>query len=657
MMKLKTLFSTFILSLIPSLIFCINTSAAEDIPVEALFDVDREYSHKLSPKGRKLALLDSKNGTTYLTIVRLPSLKREKTFSLGRGHISELNWISEYRLAYNQSGKISAVNTAGTERLTLVNHVFEEKHRESYSAIRKHRKMWSIRDTLPALPEEILVSGTDKNDYESLYRINVFTGEKADVVNGKKYNIQNWITDRSGSVRLAVRTKKGEVNYFKVKEKEGKFELNEISIEGYDLSFNGESYIDQRVFVNDLSVDKDRIYLRENRNSDKFKIVEYSIEKNGIVKTILEDELVDIDDESGLEPLIFDANTHKLVGVRYQKDTLVSRWFDEDLSAYQKKIDKALPQFKNILVDWNKNRSTVVVYHYSDKDPGRTSVFFPEKNRISMLNEEPSVREGLELATTDFIHYVARDGKKIPAYLTKSQNIDMLAPLIVMPHGGPWSRDYWGYDPYVQYFASRGYNVIQPQFRGSSGFGRSHMLAAKKDLSGVMIDDIADSAKWMISNKLADPSNIFIVGFSYGGYASILSPIRYGDVFKSAVSISSPTDLVSQINYYKKSKYYFAYEYWKTLAGDPKKEKEYLKNSSPISLIDKIDFPLLVVNGDKDEIVNIKQIEKFKKKIKSMNKKNIEVKIIKGEDHNISSMSNKTYLSELIIRFLEKSRS
>jgi dipeptidyl aminopeptidase/acylaminoacyl peptidase len=190
-------------------------------------------------------------------------------------------------------------------------------------------------------------------------------------------------------------------------------------------------------------------------------------------------------------------------------------------------------------------------------------------------------------------------------------------------------------------------------FRGSSGYGIDHMLSGVRKISSLMIDDIADGAKWVIDQNYADSSNVFLFGQSYGGYAALQSLVRCPEIYRAAVSIGSPTDIVKLMRYYRNEKNTFNYEFWKTTVGDPKDEKKHLKNISPIYNLNKISHPILLFHGEQDEIVPVSQTEKFVKKAKSLNI-TIEHKIIKDEDHSISENRNMEFVLRKSLQFFKK---
>jgi len=417
------------------------------------------------------------------------------------------------------------------------------------------------------------------------------------------------------------------------------------------LGHTGKTYLSKRVSLESFDYDNDHIYMATNRDSDRFKLVKYNVKEKRVVEDVYASDKYDIGGgHVDGTFLLFDDATESIVGLRVEEERGRSVWFDERFKRYQILIDKHRPDFNNNIFDWSDDTSTLLIYSYSDVDPGRYSIFHPETKALftfAIANEELN---SSVLSKTEFIEYQTRDNHTINGYLNPATNGEAGKKLIVLPHGGPFSRDKWNFDAWVQYFATRGYNVLRVNFRGSTGYGRDHLLAGIRNIDTLMIDDIADGVYWAIENSYADPSNVFILGHSYGGYAALMSTVKYPNLYAAAVSWSAPTDLVAQIKQYKKDDAYFAYEYWKTAVGDPRKEKQALKRLSPLYNIDKLSVPIIVFHGEKDGTIPEEQAMAFKKALERSDKQ-AEVVIIDNEGHTFSNNSNITYVLEKTLRF------
>jgi dipeptidyl aminopeptidase/acylaminoacyl peptidase len=223
------------------------------------------------------------------------------------------------------------------------------------------------------------------------------------------------------------------------------------------------------------------------------------------------------------------------------------------------------------------------------------------------------------------VHYAARDGLQIPAYLTLPQGKSgKNLPLVVLVHDGPYFRGAtWGWDPRVQFLASRGYAVLQPEFRGSAGFGFKHFQAGWKQWGLAMQDDIADGARWAIAQGIADPKRICIAGASYGGYATLMGLAKDPDLFRCGVEWVGVTD----INLMFKSDWRNDLsEEWKqygmpVLIGDPVKDAQQIKDTSPVNLASRIRQPLLMAYGGVDRRVPIAHGQNLRDALRPYNDK------------------------------------
>jgi len=221
------------------------------------------------------------------------------------------------------------------------------------------------------------------------------------------------------------------------------------------------------------------------------------------------------------------------------------------------------------------------------------------------------------LPTASIVSYAARDGMKLSGYLTRPPGADKesMLPLIMMPHGGPEARDHLAFDLYVQYFASLGYAVFQPNFRGSDGFGRQFAESGYGEWGHKMQDDISDALDLLVRQKVVDPERVCIVGASYGGYAALAGAAFTPTIYKCVVSLAGPSDLAEFLKSRRKKfgEDSDVYAYWMKQIGDPGHDAARITATSPMLHIDQIRAPILLIHGDADEIVPYQQSKDMKK--------------------------------------------
>ncbi|WP_197680129.1 S9 family peptidase [Microlunatus soli] len=301
-------------------------------------------------------------------------------------------------------------------------------------------------------------------------------------------------------------------------------------------------------------------------------------------------------------PLIRHRRTGELLGVRYQGMRMVVHAHDPHFAEVLTELRSLCDGDLGTISSDVEGRRWIVSFLH-DRDP-QTWLYDHETGESLLLARTTEHLDPDLLVPVKDIVIHARDGRSVPAYLTLprgASNSERL-PMILMPHGGPWTRDWWGFDPTVQLWANRGYAVLQPQFRGSAGFGREHMEAAVGEFAGRMHDDLIDAVEWAINSGHADPERIGLFGGSYGGYAALVGIAFTPTTFAAAVEyvgVSDLADFIRSVPEYAKTG---LTNNWLRYVGDPsdpEQEADMLARS-PISRVDEIRSPLMVVQGAND---------------------------------------------------------
>ena len=363
------------------------------------------------------------------------------------------------------------------------------------------------------------------------------------------------------------------------------------------------------------------VYGYEN-TSGRTGLYSISLDGNLIKKLVLERPDVDI---SGLIRI---GRQERVVGASYITDRREVAFFDPALKALQLSLGKALPGRLVAFVDASADESKLLLYAWSDVDPG-TYYLFDKKSRslAPVLPTHPDLA-GLRLAAVKPVTYRAADGTTIPAYLTlpvgtEARNL----PAIVMPHGGPDSRDQWGFDWLAQFFAARGYAVIQPEFRGSAGYGDAWYNRNGFQSWRTAIGDVNDAGRWLIKSGIADPAKLAIVGWSYGGYAALQTAVLDPDLFKAIVAVAPVTDLETLRDEARDYSYF------------PQRDAQighgpWVTEGSPAPNAARIKAPVLLFHGDRDQNVGIGESRLMAGKIKAAGGK-VELVEYGGLDHQL----------------------
>jgi dipeptidyl aminopeptidase/acylaminoacyl peptidase len=265
----------------------------------------------------------------------------------------------------------------------------------------------------------------------------------------------------------------------------------------------------------------------------------------------------------------------------------------------------------------------VLIEAFSDQQPTIAYGFNRKERKLLRIGEARPKLKADTQAQMDFVRIKARDGLELPAYISYPAGLERKnLPMVVLVHGGPWTRGgHWGWNDEVQFLASRGYAVLQPEFRGSTGFGRKHFEAGWRQWGGAMQRDVADAARWAVAQGIADPKRIAIAGASYGGYSALMGVVQDADLFRCAVSWVGPTDLelLHSARWSDLSPEFRLHGFAK-MVGDPATEADKLRAASPLRLADKVARPVLMAYGAADRRVPIEHGRRMRDALKAANK-------------------------------------
>jgi acetyl esterase/lipase len=334
----------------------------------------------------------------------------------------------------------------------------------------------------------------------------------------------------------------------------------------------------------------------------------YSVALDGSLREDLIYARPDVD----VSDLIQIGRRKRVVGTTYSTDIGRAAYFAPEIKALVGSLSKALPERLIDIADSSVDESRMLVFSGSDLDAGVYYLFDRASHQLQTFLVTRSELEGIQLAHVQPVTYPAADGTQIPAYLTLPpghENAKGL-PAIVLPHGGPSDRDDWGFDWLPQFFAARGFAVLQPNFRGSSGYGDAWFQKNGFKSWPIAIGDVLDGGRWLIHEGIADPSKLAIVGWSYGGYAALQSAVVDPTVFKGVVAIAPVTDLFALKEEHRG---WSDFELIKGFIGDGPQMHE----GSPIEHVDKIKVPVILFHGAQDANVSIEQSKRMAARLKA----------------------------------------
>lgn len=367
-----------------------------------------------------------------------------------------------------------------------------------------------------------------------------------------------------------------------------------------------------------------------------------ALEEDAKPQLLLRHESADVD------YLIRLGRDQRIVGASYATDKRAVSYFDPELDKLASDLHLALPQQPIIeFVGASENDRKLVLIAASDTDPGMVYLYDKDTRQLAELLPVRDGMQGRNLAEMRPVSIPARDGVPIPAYLTLPPGMTSARgiPAVVMPHGGPSSRDEWGFDWLVQFFAAKGYAVLQPNYRGSSGFGAAWFGKNGFQDWRTAIGDVNDAGRWLVSQGIADPEKLAIAGWSYGGYAALQSQVLDADLYKAVVAIAPVTDL----GLLKSSSTPFTNS---RLVREFLGDGPHIAEGSPARHIDAFKAPVLMFHGDWDQNVDVSQSRIMARRL-AEGGKSVEFQEFDRLDHSLESSAARIEMLRKIGDFLD----
>ena len=617
---------TLILTILMTTLVVGANAQAPLIPLNDFFRNPEKVAFRISPDGKHLAFMQPWENRLNIFVQEIGKTEEvQVTFSKERD-IQGYFWKNDNRLVFlqdkggNENFHLFAVDKDGKNQkeLTIGDDVRAE-----------------IIDDLFENENEMIVGLNKRNpEFYDAYRININTGELT-MVGENPGNITGWLTDNAGIIRIATTT--DGINAGVLYRNSEKEPFSEFITTNFKESFS-PLYFD---------FDDKTLLVASNIGRDRTSIVKYDPIKKKEISTMFEHPEVDVSN-------VLRSRKRKVItGVAYETDRSHYQFFDKQREELQKKLDKRFPGYEVALSGQNRNEDKLLITVSSDRSYGSYYFYDLTTGSFTKLADiSPWLKED-DLAEMKPIKYIARDGKVINGYLTLPKGVPAKnLPVVINPHGGPWARDEWGFNPEVQFLANRGYAVLQMNFRGSVGYGRKFWEASFKQWGKTMQDDITDGVNWMISQGFADPKRIAIYGASYGGYATLAGITFTPDLYVCAVDyvgVSNLFTFMSTIPPYWKPYLDMMYE----MVGDPEKDKELMTAASPVFHVDKIKCPLFIAQGANDPRVAKAESDQM---VEALKKRGIDVPYMvkDNEGHGFGNEENRMDFYKEMERFFGK---
>jgi len=395
--------------------------------------------------------------------------------------------------------------------------------------------------------------------------------------------------------------------------------------------------------VEPLAIDSsiDSIYSLKKKNG-RYALYATKLDGSMADTLVAENPKVDIDD------VVRFGDGQKVIGYSHSNEKGERVYFDPEFKAIAASLSKALPKTPIIeFVDSSSDGNKLLIFAGSDSDPGRYYLFDRSQKTLSPLMIVRPDLEGRTLASVKPITITAPDGAAIPAYLTLPPGKDPKGlPAVVMPHGGPSSRDYWGFDVLAQFLAARGYAVLQPEYRGSAGYGDAWLNENGFRNWRTSIGDVTASAKWLASQGIANPNKMAIFGWSYGGYAALQSAVTEPSLYKAVIAVAPVTDLQMIKDEARNFSNYDLIQ--KEIGSGP-----HIREGSPLQHASQINVPVLLVHGKMDATVRYAESKEMDEALKRAGKQS-ELLTFDGLDHSLDDSDAMTQMLTKIGELLDR---
>lgn len=601
-----------------TLLLAVPLKAADDTampPAETFYRHPDIGAASLSPSGRYLALTsrmkDRRVGLVVLDLQRKGSGKVVAHYS--DIDVGQFEWVGDERLVFDtvdisralgdqkggRWGGLIMVEADGSITRELIHKDWPqgitEREGPGHAALNPLHYLLAVprRDGNEVVIGQMAFNERRQWTHVTPMRLDVTNTRARSMALGAPDHIEQWVLDPNGEPRVGIATHGGETVFYWRAPKST--EWKELSRhKGYMAPYWPE-FVDTEgaLFVTRSEGPAATSVLR------RFDFAKNAPADEPLVRAVGFDFRGD--------PVYDD--TGRILGIRIRTDAETTVWFDRRLAQWQKDVDARMPGRVNRL-DCRRcaaDDAIVLVRSWSDQDPGRFALYDPQRKALDTIGAARSDIDPRRMATLDLHRIKTRDGLEMPVWVTLPPGAakGKPRPAVVLVHGGPWVKHgAWQWDADAQFLASRGYVVIEPEFRGSRGYGQKWFQAGWKQWGLAMQNDVADATRWAAQQGYADAQRICIAGASYGGYSTLMGLVRDGDLYRCGISWVGVTDprLLADPAWSDWSQDFVAYG-MPTLIGDPEKEAAALAAVAPIELAAKIQRPLLLAIGGLDRRV------------------------------------------------------
>ena len=627
--KLLTLTGTLLLFLMINLMNIQPMMAQNQIPLEDFFKNPEKSGYQISPDGKYYSYLAPYENRMNIFVQKIGKDKADRLTSETDRDIAGYYWANDNRILYLK-------DSGGDENFALYGVDKNGKNQKCLTCF--EGVLTQIIDDLKDIPDEMIIGLNKRNpQIFAPYRLNINTGEMQMLAENPG-NIQGWMTDHDGKLRIAMAIVDGvntQLLYRDTEEEEFQPTLT--------------TNFKESVYPQFFDFNNKNVYAGSNLGRDKSAGVIFDPKTGKEVETIYENDKYDVSDVS------YSRKRKVLTAASYISWKRERHFFDDQMANIFEKLNNKLKGYEISMSGSNDDEDMYIVRTYSDKSLGAYYLYDVKKDELTKIHEVSPWIDEKQMASTYPIEYTARDGMIIPGYLTLPNGLTPESaksiPMVINPHGGPWARDNWGWNPEIQFLANRGFGVLQMNFRGSTGYGREFMEKSFGQWGLTMQNDITDGVYWLINKGIADKNRIAIYGASYGGYATLQGIVVTPTLYAAAVDYVGVSNLFTFMQTVP--------PYWKPLldmmyemVGNPVTDSVQFKATSPALNADKMMTPLFVAQGANDPRVNIDESDQI---VEALRQRGIEVEYMvkDNEGHGFHNEENRFDFYRAMEKFLK----
>lgn len=642
---MREILKSIVLTTTMSLGVAIAPSVEAAPPASAFGELPVSFDADISPDGKRIAIIMNVDGTYMVYTTPTDTIGQGTTIvSLGDELQPEyVRWVNNERYVVSVSKLESYRDTPFTTGSLFTQDVTDGKKGRLLLKPRGIFRQYNnvVVDWLDDDPDHILMAYSEESfaSYPSIYKVNV-NNSRDKRIQRERTGIERWLSDDNGIPRIGRGTTEKGVDKMII------FDPATESWENYD-EYPG---LDPNTPIFRIIKGGTELIVGDYNGQDTLGLYIYDLKAKRRTRKLFHNDSYDA---SGV---IVSSDGETVLGAKYVADEEETELLG-DYATLIEEIEAKVPEYDVRFVDQTEDYNTIIVRLSTAYDPGGLFMYTRGEKELKLIGPRYNGLSADDMGSVIPVKYTARDGQKIPAYVTMPPTIETQEdfknlPFIVLPHGGPYGRDAKRFDYFAQFFATRGYGVMQMNFRGSEGYGKAYEDAGRNNWL-VMQEDVEDATKYLYKKGYADPNRTCIAGWSYGGYAALMGGAKDDEgMYKCVIAMAALTDIQDHKRD-KKNKYRGGKHWVDEFFGEAMQNKDIRKANTPVERAEDIKVPVFLAHGDKDINVHIDQYTRMKRALEKVEADGTYLKF-KNEDHFLSRQENREEFFVELEKFLKK---